>query len=161
MARQRVTLVALGDASEALFLRALFESMDFEVRLLRVTTLAQVAPALIRASDDDVIVLSAEGGADGLRLGPQSWVTAEAAFEGVDLRDDTVLISTAARTRESGLAAAMYQAGGRLVAPEGSPDRSVIVPWIGACLLASDAGLPEAVSAANALVGKADRFNYG
>lgn len=169
----QVTILALGDTGEALAIRSLLESMGHEVKLRKVGAPSQVSGALrSAAAEDDVIILSAHGGEKGLFMGAMAdpvenallsdgWLPVSVAFEGVRFGDDTVLISTACAVRESGLAAAMFAAGGHLVAPNGDPDGHIIVPWIGACLLRADAGLAEAVKGANALVGAANRFSYG
>lgn len=160
----RVTIVALGPTDEAVALRSLIEAMQIEVRLLRVMMPANVPAALIRASRDDVVILSARGGSRGFKLGDLgavSWVSTSDAFSGVSLRNESVLISTACAARENGLVDEMFKAGGHLIAPNGEPDRRMIVPWIGACLLRADAGLAEAVIAANTLVEPENRFSYG
>lgn len=167
-----VTIVCIGDAGEAIALRSLLESMSHEVRLIRVGTPADVAPALIRASEHDVVILSAHAGRKGLYMGAfgagvdvsmmdGDWLPMAAVFKGVQFREDAVLISTGGAARESGLVQAMFQAGGHLIAPNGDPDGRVIVPWIGACLLQTEAGLAEAVTRANALVAPENRFSYG
>jgi len=168
----RITVVCIGDASEGMALRGLLESMNHEVRLIRVGAPADVAPALIRASEDDMVILSAHASERGLYMGTfgedvdtsvmdGEWLPMKAAFEGVGFRDNAVLVSTACAARESGLVEAMFQAGGHLIAPNGDPDGAIIVPWIGACLLQRDAGLAEAVTRANALVAPDNRFSYG
>lgn len=161
---ERVTIVSIGAVDEAVALRAMIETMQMEVRLLRVAVKADVTAALTRAAEDDVVILSARGGANGFKLGHGSeepWIPAKAAFEGVSFRDEAVLISTASAARESGLVDAMFHAGGHLIAPNGDPDDRIIVPWIGACLLRADAGLAEAVIGANSLVDLENRFSYG
>lgn len=169
--RPRITIVALSDAAQAQALRAVAEVMGHDVRLLRPRAEADVAPTLDCASADDVVILSAHGGAQGLYLADVDagndghtqggWVAATAAFSAVAFRDDSVLISTAGAARESGLVAAMFHAGGHLIAPNGTPDRRVIVPWIAACLLRADGPLVDAVAAANTLVSPDDQFTYG
>ena len=167
-----VTIVCVGDAGEAIALRSLLESMSHDVRLIRVGAPTDVAPALRRASSHDVVILSAHAGPRGLYLGPfgaevdvsmmnGDWLPMATAFDGVQFREDAVLISTACAARESGLVQSMFQAGGHLIAPNGHPDGTIIVPWIGACLLQTDAGLAEAVTRANALVTPDNRFSYG
>lgn len=156
----RVSIVAVGDQTEAFGLRAVLEAMGHDVRLLRPANADGVTSALVKASEDDVVMLSAEGGADGLRLG-DTWLPMMAAFDGVQFRDDAVLISTVAATRESGLVQVILNAGGHLVAPLGAPDRRLIVPWVAACLMQAEAGLAAAVAAANGLVGPDDQFSYG
>lgn len=160
MAATRVSLVSTGDPAEAIALRAVLEAMGFEARLLRPDTVGDVTKALARASEDDVVILSAQGGPEGLLINGQ-WLPMTRAFEGVAFRDEAVLISTAAATRESGLVQVILNAGGHLIAPLGAPDRKIIVPWIAACMLQADAGLAAAVGAANALVAPEDQFSYG
>lgn len=169
MSARRSSILALGDAAEALALRAVLETMHHNVRLFRPTAPSDVAPALINAATDDLVILSATGGPNGFLMsahtasqsGLQDWLPANVAFAGVTFRDDSVLISTAAATRENGLVPAMVAAGGHLIAPNGTPERDMIVPWIGACLLGAQEGLAEAVMAANALVSPHNRFSYG
>lgn len=161
----RVTIVAFGSADEALALRFLLETMHHDVRLLRVTSADKAAAALTMASEDDVVIVSATGGGRGFFIGPSAlgdgWLTMKTAFKGVRFRDEAVLLSTAAAARESGLAEAVFHAGGHLIAPNGAPDRGVVVPWIGACLLRANVGLADAVIGANKLVDPEDRFTYG
>lgn len=161
---ERVTIVALGPADEAIAVRAMIEAMRMEVRLLHVTSPKDVSSELRRASEDDVVILSAQASAKGFYLGglgQASWVSAIDAFQGVSFRNEAVLISTAGGARESGLVDVMFHAGGHLIAPNGDPERQVIVPWIGACLLRAASGLTEAVIGANTLVDLENRFSYG
>ncbi|MDA9207265.1 hypothetical protein N9O61_00105 [Octadecabacter sp.] len=161
---ERVTIVAASGNEEPLALRALLESMAMEVRLLRVLNAADMPATLLRAAEDNVVILSACGSARGFGLGHKdemSWVDAAEAFKGVVFLNDAVLISTAGAARESGLVDVMFKAGGHLIAPNGNPDRRVIVPWVGACLLRAEAGLIEAVRTANTLVETENRFSYG
>lgn len=156
----RITIVATGDSQEALALRAMLESMNLCIRLLRETSAEHIASTLIRASADNVIILSGMTSKRGLAVGPD-WVPMTTVFDGVNLGAHALLFSTGGEARESGLVNAMMTAGGNLVAPNGVPNRSIIVPWIGACLLAADNGLAAAVQTANGLVAPADRFSYG
>ena len=161
---ERVTIVATYEHQEPLALRALLESMAMEVRLLRVLNAADLPAALLRAAEDNVVIFSAYGSERGFCVGQLDemiWVGAAEAFDGVVFRNDAVLISTADAARESGLVDVMIKAGGHLIAPNGNPDRSVIVPWIGACLLRAEVGLAEAVQGANTLVATENRFSYG
>ncbi len=168
----RITILALHDLAEALGLRAIAEGMGHDVRLLRPGAPAEVPGMLRQAAEDDVMILSAHGGPRGLFMGEYGkgvdvslmdgpWLVTARAFDGLALRDDAVLISTACATRESGLAEAVFKTGGHLVAPNGDPQGRVILPWIAACLLSAHKGLPAAVAAANALVEPPDRFSYG
>ena len=162
--KDRVSIVSLGHWDEANALRALLETMQMEVRFLRPKQKSDVTNALTRASEDDVVVLSAQGGPRGLLLGDLTdaiWHPATDIFEGVKFRTNSVLISTASVTRENGLVDAMLISGGHLIAPNGTPDRRSVVPWIGACLLRAHIGLAEAVLSANALVEPDDQFSYG
>ena len=158
--RAQVTIVALGETEEALALRTLLETMGHTVRLMKVQNSARLPSALMTATTDDVVVLSAKASDKGLLIGETSIPVAE-AFEGVEFRAEAVLISTANAARESGLVDAMFKAGGHLVAPNGTPERRLIVPWIAACLLGADAGLAQAVRGANTLVQPENRFSYG
>jgi len=169
---ERVTVIAMHDSAEAYGLRAIAEGMGHDVRLLRPTKPVDVPVMLAQAAQDDVMILSANGSARGLYLGEFGagvnvdimdgpWVVTSKAFAHVTYRPDSVLISTASATRESGLAEAVFKTGGHLVAPNGSPEPRVILPWVAACLLSAHKGLPEAVSAANALVDRESRFSYG
>lgn len=160
----RVTIVSVGDATEGLALRAMLETMDYEARLLRARSAAEVTDHLLAGSSDMVTILSAQGSAAGLYLGPSldgGYLAMTAAFADVSFDDDAVLFSTAPATRESGLVQVMLNAGGHLVAPNGTPDRGIIVPWIGACLLGAQSGLAAAVASANSLVAPENRFSYG
>lgn len=158
----RVTIVVVGEMTQAVALRAVLESMAHEVRLLRITTPDRLAPAFMRASEDDVVIFSAHAGPKGVRFDAgDTWLPMVAAFEGVTFRDDAVLLSTACATRESGLVQVILNAGGHLIAPLGYPDDKIIVPWVAACLLQAEAGLAEAVTAANALVSSENHFSYG
>lgn len=163
MTAPRLSIVSVDDSTEAIALRAVLEAMAFDVRLMRPATPADVNAALVRASEDDVVILSANGGPKGLSLASaeDGWLPMTTAFAGVRFRDDDVLISTACATRESGLVQVILNAGGHLVAPVGYPDRTIIVPWVAACLLQADAGLAAAVTAANALVSPDNQFSYG
>ncbi|SLN42280.1 hypothetical protein [Pseudooctadecabacter jejudonensis] len=168
-----VTLIAVGDSAEGMGLRAVAEGMGYDVRLMRPTSPEAVRDALIAGAAHDVTILSAKGGPRGLYLGDGGaavldpsmmdgpWLITAKLFAGLTFPSDSVLISTASATRESGLAAAVFDTGGHLVGPLGAPDPRVIIPWVAACLLSADKGLPEAVTAANALVGADDRFSYG
>lgn len=169
---KRITIVAIGDLAEGLALRAMLESMTYEVRLLPVGVPKEVAATLMRAREDDVVILSAHGSAQGLYMGAfgdgvdtammkGDWLPVTEAFKGVTFRPDAVLISTACATRQSGLVQVMLNAGGHLIAPDGYPDGHVIVPWIGACLLGAENGLAAAVEGANTLVSAQNRFSYG
>ena len=158
---ERVTIVALGESDEATALRAVLEAMDMETRLMRVRASQDVSPALSAASQSEVVILSAEGGEAGFQLKDATWIPPAEAFKGVTFSDDAVLISTAGSVRESGLVDVMFSAGGHLIAPNGAPDRRIIVPWIAACLLRADAGLADAVHGANMLVEPKNRFSYG
>jgi len=161
----RVTIVAFGADGEALALRSLLETLQHDVRLLRVTDASVAAKVMNTASEDDVVIVSAMGDARGFYVGPSAqardWVSMPAIFKNVQFRNEAVLISTAAAARESGLVDAMFHAGGHLIAPNSSPDRSVVVAWVGACLLRAHAGLAEAVISANTLVEPENRFSYG
>lgn len=168
----RVTIVAVGDTTEASALRAVLEAMEVEARLLRAGSPNTVAGALRRASEDEVVIFSAHGGPKGVFLGtfgPEvdiggmegDWLPMAAAFDGVRFRDNALLISTACATRESGLVEVIVKAGGHLIAPVGYPDGKIIVPWIAACLLQADAGLAKALAAANTLVAPENQFSYG
>ena len=158
---KRITLIDVDNADESAALRALLSIMGFVVRQLAVTDAVQINEALKDAANDSVILLSARADRRGLTLGAQDPVSMVEAFRGITFGSDTILISTAEATRESGLIQVMLNAGGQLVAPNGTPDRAIIVPWIGACLLAAPRGLAGAVAMANTLVSASNRFNYG
>ena len=158
---KRITLIDVDNGDETAALRSLLTSMEFAVRLLAVGDGAQVNSTLHDAASDAVVILSARAGRRGLTLNGQDPVAMVEAFRGITFGSDTILISTAEATRESGLIQVMLNAGGQLVAPNGTPDRAIIVPWIGACLLAAPRGLAGAVAMANTLVSASNRFNYG
>lgn len=168
----RISIVTLQDGSEAQALRALVEEMGHDTRLMRPGDPSDVPGTLQSAGEDEVVILSAHGGPRGLWMGAFDrfaggdlmdgpWLITAKAFAKVRYRPETVFISTACATRESGLAEAVHRTGGRLIAPNGYPEGRVILPWIGACLLSSHKGLEEAVTAANTLVGPDDQFSYG
>lgn len=168
----RIALLALGDATEALALRAVLESMHHTVDLVRIGAPADVAPALRAASVGHVTMISAHGGPRGFYMGrfgddidtsimAGDWLPVTAAFDGVTFGDDAVLFCTACGTRENGLLQVLLNAGGHLIAPDGYPDGGIVVPWIGACLSGAENGLAHAVKSANALVAPHNRFSYG
>lgn len=162
--RAQITIVALGPSEEALALRAVLETMGYPIRLLRAEDADGLAKSLRIAALDDVVILSAQANEHGFTLGEQNVasILPSEAFSTVQFEANAVLISTAGAARESGFVAAMFEAGGHLVAPNGMPDRQVIVPWVAACLLGADRGadLADAVHGANALVSQQNWFSY-
>jgi len=160
MSGAQISIVALGDQGQALALRPMLEAMGHPVKILPCFDADGINAALLDASADDVVILSAQATSRGLAVNGTD-ISMPQAFAGVTFADTSVLVSTASATRESGLVQVMLNAGGHLVAPNATPDPRVIVPWIGACLLAADQGLAKAVTSANALVSAENHFSYG
>ena len=169
----RVTIIAIGDMSEASLLRLQLEGMGADVRLCPLGKPSAFFTAFdFYGQPADIVVLSAHGdedgivfpemapGADSLEL-PGDRITPE--LIGRVAAQSAVVVSTACDTGKQAFVDAFHAAGASIyIAPEGYPD-GVDVPVLLALaffkVLVQQQAWVEAIKSANDAIGTETRFS--